>query len=798
MRPVLVTLSFVSSLALTCVSVGWLRVLVEVHGSEMLAATLLGAGATGLVAGDLRRPALVWATGLAIAMVGATPVMVVPMSALVALCAAAALGAAWAASLLGAARLLDERAQVLGVGALAVAAGMALTTTGLIGVIGFDGLARSSAVFAGGVAVIVVLVAGRRRVDTPDSRLNASPLRLIGLGFALGGLGLVLLSVTRLAIGTGQHASGAAIIASALVIGLVASWYDARAGDELLSRRAQLLAALALSATLVAAPRFPTAFVWAEAIARPSPEGWFFALITRVGVAVVLFGPVVAAAATAMVGALPASTRNLGRWLACVALGGAMSVVCVRLLDLEMVTALVAIVAIGSSSWNARELLPVSLVAVIALTSAGWSARLSAQGGASSWKRAAPSDARGAVELSSGAMAIHRESSRGTTRQVVRVHGFPELVTGPSSERLLIGLRAARPVRSALVLGLAPGVLETLRAHGATRVDLVINEQMLEVAKHLGIDLAGAQIHISTPRRFLEQSTERWPLIVATVARPGSAWAPRWFTLESWQAARQRLEPDGELVQQLDLLDSNTTLVRTALRTLRAVFPTGTTWGGVGSISIIVSPAPPATASAHDPGLLAWQVHTPEGQVRFAGEGPVASDRRPLLELGVTLTSFADEVAELGDERRARDETRLPLARLANDGPLSAEDFESIHRALSSQFAAWEPLVRSSAEGWLARAPDSVEAAKAVARSALAQNDCGAAAAALEPKWRVPEPSPDVVALALEALVCSRAQTAAVFHRLDGSNVVEAARAVLQRHPGHQALADALHAAEAR
>jgi hypothetical protein len=213
---------------------------------------------------------------------------------------------------------------------------------------------------------------------------------------------------------------------------------------------------------------------------------------------------------------------------------------------------------------------------------------------------------------------------------------------------------------------------------------------------------------------------------------------------------------------------------------------------------------PAAIASALKPlalgssmALLAWQVHSPEGQARMAGPGPTSTDRRPLLELGVPVASFIDEIVELADERRSLDPTSLGLSQQARARPFTVVEFEAIHRALARHFAAWEPLVRSSAEGWLSLAPESDDAVAAVVRSALAQNDVSTAVELIVPKLRVDQPSPELVSLAIEAMTAQINRESAVFRLLDPVPLRNLGREMLARHPQHQGLRTALSKLEA-
>lgn len=836
-RPLLVALSFLSCSSLGALAVAWSGLLVREGVAFGLAgaSALLGAAIAGWMFTDISRPGLLWSGSLLVSFLIATPVFLLGRPAPLVIAALAAIfGAVLVSVLMGAVRAVSggpdapgqNLAQVLGVGAVGLATGIGLSHLGLLGEVGFDGLARGAGGFAAMVALAVFVLLRAERTDAADLPLEAAPVRLMTLGAGLGLIVMLGQSVLSRTLGESIGARPFMATAVLLVFGLSIAIVAARSSVDVDLGFRRSTAALGLVFGLLAllTPRLTGAFIFTEAVVRPTASSWLVMVVLRCVTVAVLTSPVVFLVGTSLGCSARDALRspaNAGRWLAGLCGGGAvgwsLGSFASSAAALEGLWAVGMLLLVASSAWRRGDLLPVVPVALVLAIGTGWSERLEPS---TAWKRNGPAPA-------STPLTFDARDATSTTveqnRSVVRAGGHVEWMTGRASERALLGVHAAvltasAQTRSALVLGVSPGVVEALNAHGVSKIDLVAPASMIAAAERLKVSLDGATVHRAELREFLETTSGEWDLIVMLPARPGTPISRGLFTLEAWKAARRHLAPAGQLVQRLDLLQSNTTLAQTALRTMRIVFPTGSTWGGAGEVSIVLGGvsqvlskdrlearmnAPPVAAAlkALDLGepvaLYAWQVHTDEGQIRFAGPGLAATDRRPLLELGVPVAAFLDEVVDLSDQRRAADSTDLPLASLSAERTLGAADFAAIHRSLVRHFAAWEPLVRSSAEHWAALDPESEEASVAVARAALAQNDVASAVQAVLPRLKTEAPSPDVVAVAIDAMTAQVNRESAVFRLLDTVPLRTLGRETLKKHQSHKALRDALTALEA-
>ncbi len=843
-RPIIIALVFLSSLALGAIGLGWIGRALTLAGQGASAVGTVfggllagvGAGALGFTA--LRRPPLVWASGLLFSAVGALPFTMATLGAPMPAIGAAVFGGCVAAVLVGATQSLDgledtpgqDLAQVLGVGALGAALGLLLPQAGLIAAIGYDGLARGAGFFAAGSIAFVVLAAHRSQQAPADLPLGTPPPRVVGQGAVLGAAGTLWAAVLGWSWGSdsgnGALVLGALIAGLGVVIAIVAG--RSNVDVDLAARRSLSGAAFVLLLVAALTPRLPAVAVFGTSIVRQVGFAWLAELAVRAGLMAACSAPLLVLAGISVATSARQAVRtpsNAGRWIAGQAFGAAAGVWLAAIATSESTVEWVWIAAaaamVGVTCWHWRELRLVVVALIVGLALRGWSTELWAAGSATEWNREAPRpEARSLDPAHVDVTEVVAVGSKGG-QQVLRVGGHLEATTGKPSERALIGVHAALlssagVARRALVVGVAPGIVDALKVHGVGEIELVAPDGVLDAAGPLGVSLDGVTVHRADPRAFLERSSSEWDLIVLLPPRPGAPSARGLFTLEAWKAAKAHLSPAGQLVQRLDTWAASTAVVKTTVRTLRVLFPHGTTWGGAGEICLVMSDvapvlAPPRLAARLEAptvkkalgelevgspaGLLAWQLHSSEGQVRFAGPGHASIDRRPLIELGMPVASFLDEAVDLGDERTAA-HPELALTRWAEEVPLTARDLEAIHRALARHYARWHPVVRASAENWLALAPTSTPAAVALVRAQLAQNDLSSAIAVLDPRLRVDDPPPPLVAAALDVLKARVEREGAIFRKVDAGPLRALAKLTLARHPEHEGLRAALASIE--
>jgi hypothetical protein len=196
-------------------------------------------------------------------------------------------------------------------------------------------------------------------------------------------------------------------------------------------------------------------------------------------------------------------------------------------------------------------------------------------------------------------------------------------------------------------------------------------------------------------------------------------------------------------------------------------------------------------------GLLAKQVHSEQGQIEFAGTGPINTDDHNLLEYAAPVAFFLqNQDTSVHDERRGPDGgTRLWIHRYLRENPPSAEQAAHLYRNLDHNHAINDPLLRGAAALWYSLAPDSLEARVALANTAMAQKDLTLAESVLAPVQERGSKDPSFVSAWMK-LVAARAWASRTAWT-PASGLTEAAALGRQQrveHPADQELAKALKA----
>ena len=264
-------------------------------------------------------------------------------------------------------------------------------------------------------------------------------------------------------------------------------------------------------------------------------------------------------------------------------------------------------------------------------------------------------------------------------------------------QALLPLLLHPRP-RSAFFLGLGSGITAgaALR-HPLERVRVAeISPQVVEAARrHFHPWLNGlfedprARVLAEDARNFLSGSRERFDVIVCDLLLPWLAGAGSLYTVETYRAARERLEPGGLYAQWLPLFQLSRPEFEAIAHTMAEVFPQLTLWRGgfrasrpiallLGSVD--AGPLDPeavragleavaaATGSTRpvEPAhvLLLYQGNLGLAPGLFAA-APVERDARPRIEFGAAVAHrekragranalVEAELVALGDELFAR------------------------------------------------------------------------------------------------------------------------------------------------
>ena len=376
-------------------------------------------------------------------------------------------------------------------------------------------------------------------------------------------------------------------------------------------------------------------------------------------------------------------------------------------------------------------------------------------------------------------------------------------------------------VKKVLLVGIGAGITAgSLLAHGVERLDVVeISPAVLEAARLFSADNRDVfndprcHVHIEDARTFLTLSPEKYDLIVSVPSNPWVTGVSGLFSRDFFRVARERLAPGGRMVQWIHTYESNEALVKLVVRTLRDSFEHGTTWLGAADMLLVASRepqvfdpevmaqrmVPPAVAEdlrrlgiTRVSTLLARQVHSDEGQLAFAGTGPVNTDDHNILEYLSPIAYFmSGEAVALFDERISGGDA-LAFTPYAKAHPLDAAAWGELFENLHHVHGEGDALLRSVAERWLAEAPGEYAPSLALARCQLAQDDLSAALATLSPQVNGESPGPEVMALYLQAVARLRAHRGSVFQSSNVTADLERARQVLSRNPNYVELREAL------
>jgi spermidine synthase len=247
------------------------------------------------------------------------------------------------------------------------------------------------------------------------------------------------------------------------------------------------------------------------------------------------------------------------------------------------------------------------------------------------------------------------------------------------------------------VVGLGSGVtLESVLASGTVaRADVVeISPEVVEASAFFAHENANAlgagnvRLVLGDGRSHLLLTRRRYDVIVSEPSNPWMAGVAALFTQEFFEAARDRLKPDGLLCQWAHAYDISDTDLRSVVRTFASVFPEGTIWlvgaadvlligtngpsverhlNGIGanlrrgSVSALLADVSDARAMAPGFQLLSLYAGGPRELQRFGDDAPLQRDDRLALEFsaprGIYGRSALDNTAAI---RALADRSALP------------------------------------------------------------------------------------------------------------------------------------------
>ncbi|HEX4915953.1 MAG TPA: fused MFS/spermidine synthase [Vicinamibacterales bacterium] len=208
--------------------------------------------------------------------------------------------------------------------------------------------------------------------------------------------------------------------------------------------------------------------------------------------------------------------------------------------------------------------------------------------------------------------------------------------------------------KNALVVGLGGGATPGAVARMNVDVDVVELSSAVVAGsaffKNINFDLLArpnVRLHVDDGRNFLLMNRKKYDVITADIILPRHAGAGALYSREYFELVRKSLN-DGGLVMQWNGGDSETEY-KLLLRTFLSVFPHTTLWGDGG---LMLGSTTPFTISRTNYDVrrqsfeqFPWDLATlqrifvagPEEARAFAGDGPILSDDRPVIEYFLSL-----------------------------------------------------------------------------------------------------------------------------------------------------------------
>jgi spermidine synthase len=355
------------------------------------------------------------------------------------------------------------------------------------------------------------------------------------------------------------------------------------------------------------------------------------------------------------------------------------------------------------------------------------------------------------------------------THRFMRINGKIDASNGDDIETMVLSghlgfLLHPREPENALVIGAGAAITTgSMLAHPVKHLDMVeISPAVIEAARLFKADNRNAvddprtHITIDDAKTFMALTPRKYDVIVSVPSNPWVAGVSGLFTHDFFQTVDKHLSDDGILVQWVHTYESSKDLIRLVIRTMRETFPHATTWLGPSDVIFVASRKPISFDAAkvaarmarpdvkedlarvdiHDLyGLLSKQIHSAEGQREFAGPGAINTDDHNILEYSSPIAFFIGrQEVRVRDERRGVDGgARLWINEYVKQTPPTPEQAGRVHKNIERFHAFNDPLVRGAAERWYALAPDSPDAAHALAKSALATQDLSLAYSLMEP-----------------------------------------------------------------
>jgi len=260
----------------------------------------------------------------------------------------------------------------------------------------------------------------------------------------------------------------------------------------------------------------------------------------------------------------------------------------------------------------------------------------------------------------------------------LRVNGKTDASTaGDMPTQLVLGhlpLLLHREPRRVLVIGLGSGITAgAVARHPVERIDIAeIEPAVVEGARFFahvhGDVLRDPRVRtvVADGRNHLLTASDRYDVIISEPSNPWIGGLASLFSVEFFQLARERLQPDGVMLQWLQGYNLASDDMRMIVRTFRTAFPATTVWHSVGGDFLLLGATRPLAVDlsrirarydatpglrkdlerlghASWSGILGYFVLGEADTERFArGEGGLNTDNRLPLEFSAPRALYLD------------------------------------------------------------------------------------------------------------------------------------------------------------
>jgi len=227
--------------------------------------------------------------------------------------------------------------------------------------------------------------------------------------------------------------------------------------------------------------------------------------------------------------------------------------------------------------------------------------------------------------------------------------------TGDASTQVMGGLLGAlllpRDVRRSLIIGLGTGETAGWLAdtEAMERVDVVeLEPAVLDVARECSaanrnvLEHPKVSVLLGDAREVLLTSRQRYDIVFSEPSNPYRAGIASLYTLEYYEAVRDRLEEGGIFLQWLQAYEVDAETIRTVYATVGAAFPYVETWNSKGNDLVLVASREPPV---HDLELIRKRMQTEPFRTALAVTWRT-DDAEGVFSHYVAAPTFAAAIAE--------------------------------------------------------------------------------------------------------------------------------------------------------